>query len=475
MNEPKFNKSEEQSSPIEKRTGTYRKIQIIAFFLALFVLAGISWIIPLHPTVSEAEKRELAAFPTFSAEALASGDYFDGINAWFADTFPFRDTFVTLNTKFRGLLSFGETSVHGTVDEGDAIPDQPVKPPVDPVAPVDPDTSTEETVPPEQPPAPPEPPKEPEHQITEPDMTDVPVETLGAILIVGNAAYEYYGFSQEAADIYVNAVNRAAALLDGKAKVYDMIVPTSMDITLPASVRKNVNSSDQRKAMDYFFSAFSDQVNKVDIYDTLRNHRDEYIFYRTDHHWTALGAYYAYRDYCAARGTVPADLETAYTKAEYPGFTGSFYFDSGKKAALADADTITAYIPKDTNHADIIQTNGDPLNWQVVTDVTNWKNGAKYSTFIGGDNPWTVIQNPNKTDGSACIVIKESFGNAFVPFLVPDYQTVYVIDYRYFHKIKSQKLTEVVAQTGAQDVLFINNISATRNKSLMSAVANLVG
>ena len=140
-----------------------------------------------------------------------------------------------------------------------------------------------------------------------------------------------------------------------------------------------------------------------------------------------------------------------------------------------DRDTIEAYIPKDTNHADIIQPNGEPLNWSVVTDVSTWKAGAKYSAFIGGDNPWTVIKNPNVTDGSACIVIKESFGNAFVPFLVPDYQTIYVVDYRHIHKIKNDKLLDIVNATGAKDVLFVNNISATRNSSLVKAIANFVG
>ena len=458
--------NEQKNENKVKRTGGYRSIQIGVFFAALFILAVISWIIPLHPTVSEAEKRELAKFPEFSVQALASGDFFDGINTWFADTFPFRDTYFAMNTAFKEVLSPGGTTVHGDVEQGDDIPDQPAPPVKDDED--DASTNEPEAV---QPPAEKDPPKD----IQEPDMTDVPVETMGAILVVGDSAYEYYSFSQTAADAYIAAVNRAAALLDGKANVYDMIVPTSMDITLPASVRKNVQSANQRKSMDYFYGGFSDKVRPVDIYDTLRNHRDEYIYYRTDHHWTALGAYYAYKEYCAARGTVPADLDTAYTKAEYPGFLGSFYFDSGKKASLSKPDTIEAYIPKDTNHADIIQPNGEPLNWSVVTDVSTWKAGAKYSAFIGGDNPWTVIKNPNVTDGSACIVIKESFGNAFVPFLVPDYQTIYVVDYRHIHKIKNDKLLDIVNATGAKDVLFVNNISATRNSSLVKAIANFVG
>lgn len=462
----------ERSFPAEqtetpKRVGGYRKIQIGLFFAVLLVLAVVSWIIPLHPKTSEAEKRDLAQFPEFSVQALASGDYFDGINTWFADTFPFRDLYVTANGRFKALLSPAGTTVHGDVEQGDDIPDQPATP----VEPSTDEPSTDEPVVDsgeKQDDA-------PDHEIEEPDMTDVPVETLGAILIAGDTAYEYYNFSQSAADTYVKAMNRAATLLEGRATVYDMIVPTSMDITLPASVRKNVNSADQRKAMDYMYSSMSDSVKKVDIYDTLRSHRDEYIYFRTDHHWTALGAYYAYQDYCKARGVTPADLTSDFTQVDYPGFLGSFYSDSGKSPALAGGDTITAYVPNDTNSIAITQNDGSPLNWMVVSDVSTWSSGAKYSCFIGGDNAWSVIENPNVTDGSACIVIKESFGNAFVPFLVPDYQKIYVVDYRYISKVKSDKLSALVDATGAKDVLFINNVSATRNESLMKAVTAFVG
>ena len=132
-------------------------------------------------------------------------------------------------------------------------------------------------------------------------------------------------------------------------------------------------------------------------------------------------------------------------------------------------------MPKDTNSIAITQNDGSPLNWMVVSDVSTWAASSKYSCFIGGDNAWSVIENPAVTDGSACIVIKESFGNAFVPFLVPDYQKVYVVDYRYISKVKGDKLSALVDATGAKDVLFINNVSATRNESLMNAVASFVG
>ena len=99
----------------------------------------------------------------------------------------------------------------------------------------------------------------------------------------------------------------------------------------------------------------------------------------------------------------------------------------------------------------------------------------KYNAFIGGDNPISHIENPNKQDGSSVLLIKESFGNCFAPFLVENYQHVYILDYRYFPDIDSRSLSEVVNDLKIKDVLFLNNISAVRNKNAVSLMANLVG
>ena len=81
-----------------------------------------------------------------------------------------------------------------------------------------------------------------------------------------------------------------------------------------------------------------------------------------------------------------------------------------------------------------------------------------------------MITNKDLSDGSACIVVKESFGNAFVPFLVDHYQYVYVIDYRYW----KGSLEELVGETGATDVIFINNLSMIRNKYLVGQLKKVM-
>ena len=104
----------------------------------------------------------------------------------------------------------------------------------------------------------------------------------------------------------------------------------------------------------------------------------------------------------------------------------------------------------------------------MVTDVSEYGAGLKYNSFIGGDNPYTEINNPAITDGSSCVVVKESYGNAFVPFLVDHYQTVYVIDYRYY----TGNLTQFIQERGVDDLLFLNNADALseRNSATMLAL-----
>ena len=86
-----------------------------------------------------------------------------------------------------------------------------------------------------------------------------------------------------------------------------------------------------------------------------------------------------------------------------------------------------------------------------------------------GDNPFTVIENPEVSNGESCIVVKESFGNAFVPFLVDHYQTVYVVDYRYY----SGSITQLARDKGVKDVLFVNNLSAIRGSYQMGKLAGV--
>ena len=95
------------------------------FFLVLFAFGVFSLMLPLRPTVSEMEKRELTEFPKFSVQSLANGDFTKGIDTWFADTFPLRDAFFQLNSWVKPPYGIRTVEVVGEVQTGDEIPDAP--------------------------------------------------------------------------------------------------------------------------------------------------------------------------------------------------------------------------------------------------------------------------------------------------------------------------------------------------------------
>ena len=104
-------------------------------------------------------------------------------------------------------------------------------------------------------------------------------------------------------------------------------------------------------------------------------------------------------------------------------------------------------------------------------DVSNWKTSTKYSTFAGGDNPFAVFTNPDVTDGSVCVVVKESYGNALLPYLVDHYSTIYEIDYRYWNG----NLIDFAAEKNANDLIFANNLSMIGSSLLIGKLAGIVG
>lgn len=304
----------------------------------------------------------------------------------------------------------------------------------------------------------------------EPITSDAALVDYGSVIVIGDAGYELFTNRKETAATYAETVSKLADSLDGTAEVYDMIIPLSSAITMPDNYRDQVQSTDQEKAINDMVGLMSDNVHSVEIYDTLMEHRTEYIYFRTDHHWTTLGAYYAYVEFCKEKGITPTDISTYETKT-FDGFLGSFYNDTDKDASLgANPDAVTAYYPKSEASMHVTASDGMEYDWPVIYDVSSYSSGLKYSTFIASDNPYTEIVNKTVTDGSTCVVLKESFGNAFVPFLVDHYQYIYVIDYRYWDGSVSQ----LVKEKGATDVILLNNLSMIRNKYLVGQFQGVV-
>ena len=300
-------------------------------------------------------------------------------------------------------------------------------------------------------------------------------ETIGGLLIVEDTAYEYYNFVTDLANDYITAVANAGEKLSGKATVYDMVIPTSIDIMLPESyIEKNsLNTSDQKKAIDEYIlpsiAAQNPEVKTISIFDTLKAHANEYLYFRTDHHWTQLGAYYGYEEFCKAKGFDPVPLSD-FDRADYTGYLGSFYTSSNSAALAANPDTVEAYIPKANVNLSFTQSDGVQVDsWPLIADGEQYDSTSKYIVYCAGDQPYEEIVNNDMAEGPSIVVVKESFGNCFIPFLVNHYKNIYVVDYRYY----DGTVSDLVDSTGATDVLLLNNVSMTRNEGLIDSFSNI--
>ncbi len=451
-----------------KKDYKYTKYKIYAFAASLMLFALVALIIPLRPKESATEKRTLTKFPKFSVESFMNGEFLNGVSTWYADTFPFREQLLAGNTKYRTLYGLQSNQIVGSMTAADNVPTERL-------------TLTSILLPLTQA-------ELEEFQVRIRDevatqeaanaanggekrrkITQAP-EQVGTVYVADDTAFSLYGFSQNPANEYIDAISALANKVSDEVTVYDIVVPISSGIYLDEELQKELNCSDQRESIQYIYDNMDSKVVTIDAFSILKSHSDQYLYFRTDHHWTALGAYYTYTQLMREMGKTPTSL-AEYETMIFDDFIGTLYSASNQAPSLAEnPDTITAYIPLATNEMVFTDVDGVETEYKVIYDVSGWNRGAKYNCFIGGDQPFSVIDNPNNSDGSACVVIKESFGNAFVPFLVDHYDKVYVVDYRYY----PQGLPALIRDKGIEDVVFLNNISAATTSSLVSHITEIV-
>lgn len=298
------------------------------------------------------------------------------------------------------------------------------------------------------------------------DITGLTYINYGTVFFIGDAGYEAYNRYHTGQKKVADQVSAAAEALDGQARVFCLIAPNSLGVVLSKHSFDWIcnENFDEGIGISESYAYMSDKVYTVDAYSTLRAHNDEYVYLRTDHHWSALGAYYAYSEYARTAGIEPADLEEDFTTLDMTGHLGLFYSLCGYPYQMkANPDTVTAYVPKSDIDTTVTNVYGNTFTGQLVYDYTSSIYSYKYGAFIGGDNPLTVITNNDIEDDSACILIKDSYGNPFAVYLTQNYKTVYVMDYRYYMKVSSSTaLSNFVEAHGVDDVIFLLSMTLSQ-------------
>ena len=212
-------------------------------------------------------------------------------------------------------------------------------------------------------------------------------------------------------------------------KVNVMLVPAA-SVIYPENVPAGAPLLNEEPYLDQLSSAVQAAGGRfVDVRDPLRSHKDEYLYYRTDHHWTSLGAYYAYSQLCEALGLTPFD-PAAHTALTRDGFYGTHY--SKARTWNAVPDTITYYELQNALTIWNVTGPGQPTEGTTTglydTDKLNVYD--KYAMFLHGNNGLSRVEG----DGSGKIlVIKDSYANCFVPYLTANYAAVDVVDFRNYN------------------------------------------
>ncbi len=297
-------------------------------------------------------------------------------------------------------------------------------------------------------------------------------QDVGYWLVVDGKAVQLFKFNKENFEYYSRILNKYSQKMGSGVKIYSMIPPTASEF-VQLKRYKGITDS-QNDALGFLKSRLDKSIASVNVYDALNEHKDEYIYFRTDHHWTALGAYYAYASFMDTKQEQPVPLEQ-YEKLDLGDYLGSSYTKTLNKNLEKNPDNFIAYKPF-TDYEYLMYYGNDEKKADVIDMKYASQISNKYLTFISsGGGTWSVI----KTDignGKKIMVIKDSFGNALVPFLLPHYEEIYVVDARFYSiKATGKNIVEFAHDKGIDELLFVIYMEDVNWHKFMSGVESLLG
>ena len=419
---------------------------IVPAYLILFVFAVC---LP-RSTVSNIEKRNLATMPEFSMESYLSGEYTADVANYFDDTVPFRDTLKQAASRFMNLfgIKYNDVQVSGTMEIVNPKPAKDDKAKTDSASSEkttssgsyadsitsgskekkESDTDTEA-----------------EKQVKGEEIAEG-VYANGVIVVYQNDHYRAMSmYGGGSGDVFATAVNNYANDLPG-VRVYSLVAPTASEFYTPE------NFSDYNASQEDDIKEINDMLNNatgINVCPALLSHKQENIYTRTDHHWMSLGAYYAAKEFANAAG-VPFYELSQYTRMTKPDYVGTLYTFSGNNADLLnDPEDFIYYVPKNQGYK--VEYYDYAFNYVMEADMFAdiQISSEYYSTYIFGD-AYSVKIKTGVKNGRRCLVVKDSYGDAFVPFLTGSFEEVYVVDMRYFQR----NLVDFANQMDITDLLF---------------------
>ena len=276
------------------------------------------------------------------------------------------------------------------------------------------------------------------------------VEENGVYL--GKNGYLMEGFNappQTQYDATVNAMT-AFAQKHSDLKQYALIAPNSVNI-LKSKLPAFAPADDQNPWIDNLKDSLTSAgVAFIDIRDTFTDHKTEDLYYHTDHHWTTLGAYYAYLQAAAAMGIDTSS--DSYDKAPVSQtFKGTLSAKSGFRSG--ETDEIDVFLPNGDNAlSSVVNYVDEQKKSASFYDTSKLNTRDKYALFFGGNHAQIKISTPTESNNTL-LVLKDSYANSFVPFLAQHYRKIIMIDPRYYYG----DLEQLLQVENVQEVLYLYN------------------
>ena len=241
------------------------------------------------------------------------------------------------------------------------------------------------------------------------------------------------------------------------ADVSLMLVPTAVTVyedKLPAlAPTKSQKGSQMEVRQEILDRLASSNILGIDCYDALMEVKEEFeLYYRTDHHWTSYGAYAAYTAYCEAKGLTPVPLDGFEITEVSSDFRGTVY--SKLNDGQMKSDTITVFENPGSKLTVFYEDTGETSDSLYNFEYLEKKD--KYSLFLNNIHPFIEITNEAASSEDELVLIKDSYANCMVPFLVNHYRKIYVFDTRYYKGGPSAFINE---NNRITDVLLLYNMN----------------
>ncbi len=391
------------------------KIVILVFviFIAFF---GISYIMIPEREFSEMENRYLTTFPEFSRENFLSGDYTADFEAYTADQIVGKDVFVKGHVAYSRALGISEINQVYFGKEGYLIQDYQ-----------EPGAVLSDNL----------------NYILAFAREHPNVELT--FLIAPNVNEIYPEYLPDFATTYPQSqvIDTMEHALAPVLKDADEAGMASTDLTLTDADKVSGNEEAGKS------SETVRNLTIVDVTDTLIEHKSDYIFYKTDHHWTTLGAYYAYEELCDALEIQAKSMDCYEIQSIEEPFYGTLY--SKAPAFRQESDTVSLFVnPEGVYQVNYVNENKSADSMYNM-DYAQQKD--KYSIFFGGNYALTVIQS-NSENQEKVLIIKDSYANSVIPFLADNYSEIHMMDLRYYHN----DVSAYIEEHDITKVIFIQNV-----------------